>query len=308
MIEEFKKANASKLWLSMFILFLVIIDISCVGAKSLKKGDEYRIAPETGNGIIKVVSSDEVEIVRGNTIFLGKYTIDGERVKVVANQSANLVEYYKITPDGLVEEKDGTIYYSKAVFDALEEKKKRVEDEKSAAEFAEFLAKGGDVNAKDNWGRPTIVAAAGHGKTELVKVLLSNSVAVNAKDKDGTTAVMYAADMGNTEIVKMLIDKKADVNAKDDNGNAALIFAVGHNYSEIVRMLLENGANANEKNGYGVSVLAQAVLNMNIEIVKMILEKGGDASIKDGSGKTVFDYTQDHKMLETLNKYAAQNK
>ena len=134
MFEEFKKTKASKLWFSMAVVFVVILNVSFVEAKSLKKGEEFK--EKSGHGAIRVVSSDEVEIERGSTIFLGKYTIDGERVRIVVNAGATMVQYYKITPDGLVEEKDGTIYYSKAYIAAEKEKMISAEVQKRKQEDA----------------------------------------------------------------------------------------------------------------------------------------------------------------------------
>ncbi|HHT9147264.1 MAG TPA: hypothetical protein ACFYD4_16550, partial [Candidatus Wunengus sp. YC61] len=109
MIEEFKKIKASKLWLSMVVVFAVILNVSYVEAKSLNKGEEFK---EKDGDVIRVVSSDEVEYTQGGKIFLGKYSIDGERVRIVV--MGTMVRYYKIIPDGLVDEKLRITYYSSA--------------------------------------------------------------------------------------------------------------------------------------------------------------------------------------------------
>lgn len=108
-----QKTKASKLWFAMMVAFIAILSASAVEAKSLKTGEEFK---EKNGGAIRIISSDEVEIERanGNGILLGKYTVDGERVRVVYGMfGASVVEYYKITPDGLVEEKGGKVFYSK---------------------------------------------------------------------------------------------------------------------------------------------------------------------------------------------------
>lgn len=270
MIEEFNKTRASKLWFSMVVVFVLLLNVSYVEAKSLKKGEEFK--GEHG-GAIRVVSSDEVEIEQGPDILLGKYTIDGERVRIVINALGTaMVRYYKIIPDGLKEEKGGTVYYSNA--GVVAKKERWILEQQRAAEE--------EANAD------TFYNAVSKGNVERVKMFLAKGADVNAKDADGNTvlgsAINYPAEFpNNIAIIKMLLAKGADVNAKTY-------------YSEAI--------------GYFSTILIDAVNSADnkTEIVKMLLEKGADVRIKNSQGKTAFDYAKNPKILEMLNKYAAQKK
>lgn len=44
--------------------------------------------------------------------------------------------------------------------------------------------------------------ACGHGRRDMVRLLLMNGCNVNAQDEEGSTALMCAAEHGHTEIVK----------------------------------------------------------------------------------------------------------
>lgn len=133
------KTKASKLWLSMVAVLMVILNVSFAEAKSLRKGEEYK---EKSGEAIRVVSSDEVEIEQGRDILLGKYTVDGERVRIVVNALGTaMVKYYKATPEGLVEEKTGKIYYSKTGVAAVEKQRKRAEEDQRKAALAERARK-----------------------------------------------------------------------------------------------------------------------------------------------------------------------
>jgi ankyrin repeat protein len=71
-----------------------------------------------------------------------------------------------------------------------------------------------------------IAADKDHPSIEVVKDLLAKGADVNAKENIvGLTALMDAALHGNAEVVRALLAKGADVNAKTKNGRTALSFA-----------------------------------------------------------------------------------
>lgn len=147
-MKLFCKLKASKLWFSMAVVLIAILNVSPVEARSLKKGDEFKGSSE-GILTIRVFSSDEVELdTEKKETLLGKYTIDGERVRIVIT-AFGMVLNYKITPEGLVEEKTGRVFYSK---DGLATKERMVKSEKNrkaaAVIAARFAFIGGEVTDK----------------------------------------------------------------------------------------------------------------------------------------------------------------
>jgi len=105
------------------------------------------------------------------------------------------------------------------------------------AQVESLLAKGADVNAKDEDGRMAFMFAAGEGHPSILEVLLAKGADVNAKDKNDRTALFFAASKGHPSIVKALLAKGADVNAKDKDGRTALHYATEGNHKEVIEIL-----------------------------------------------------------------------
>ena len=116
----------------------------------------------------------------------------------------------------------------------------------------QYLAAGGDVNAKGRTEWTPLQVAANKGHKEIVELLIANGADVNAKDKRGTTPLHEVAGRGhNKDVAELLIAKGADVNAKDDNGWTPLHHAVPDGHKEIAELLITKGGNVNAKGIYG---------------------------------------------------------
>jgi ankyrin repeat protein len=73
------------------------------------------------------------------------------------------------------------------------------------------LKAGADVNARNKYGLTALIAAAGHGTAENMKVLLDAGADASVKDKDGKTAWDLAQDnekLKGTDAYWMLNDAR----------------------------------------------------------------------------------------------------
>ena len=66
-----------------------------------------------------------------------------------------------------------------------------------------LIAKGADVNAKDNWNWTPLHSAV-YGHKDIVELLITEGANVNARDGASRTPLFYAKDEGNSEIVELL--------------------------------------------------------------------------------------------------------
>jgi len=89
--------------------------------------------------------------------------------------------------------------------------------------------------------KPLDQAAAG-GDIAQVKLHIARGADVNAKDEYGVTPLHWAATHGHRDVAELLIAKGADVNAKDARGRSPLWNARDRGFDEIVELLRKPGA------------------------------------------------------------------
>ena len=136
-----------------------------------------------------------------------------------------------------------------------------------------LLAKGTDVDERDNGETPLIVAA--HTRYEdIVQVLLDAGSNVNAENPHGGTALMAAASKGNPDIVQSLLAAGADVNRKDHQGYTALIWVAMIGHVSVAQILLAKGADPHVETERGQTPLSVATRKNDTEIIRLLLEAG----------------------------------
>ena len=106
------------------------------------------------------------------------------------------------------------------------------------------LSAGADVNVR-RWGRKTDRKLL----SEEDEVLLKGNI-FGGGIPSGYTALHYAASNGKTEILKLLLSNGADVNAKNRDGNITPLFLANlEGHTEIIELLKKNGGKTREELG-----------------------------------------------------------
>uniref|UniRef100_A0A4W5P9Y6 KN motif and ankyrin repeat domains 4 n=1 Tax=Hucho hucho TaxID=62062 RepID=A0A4W5P9Y6_9TELE len=106
-------------------------------------------------------------------------------------------------------------------------------------EVALQLLRQGDVNARASQaGQTALMLSVSHGRTAMVRLLLSCQADLNIQDKDGSTALMCACEHGHTEIARVLLESgHCDTSLTDKDGQRALSVAVVSSHAELVDLL-----------------------------------------------------------------------
>jgi len=127
--------------------------------------------------------------------------------------------------------------YSVLMFAALNRSETPQESVKNANIVRLLLARGADINARDETGFTALRFASAENNTEIVKVLLeANNPPADPNTQDDieeSTALHAASERGHVEIVRLLLTlNNIDVSIKDENGMTAKQLANmrGHDY------------------------------------------------------------------------------
>ena len=102
-----------------------------------------------------------------------------------------------------------------------------------------ILDKARDIEERSGDGRTPLWCAAGSpfDRTGNVRLLLAKGADVNARDNRGKSVLAIASHVGNTEAVRMLLAKGADISSKDQDGYTALDHAERFKQKDVVALL-----------------------------------------------------------------------
>jgi ankyrin repeat protein len=138
----------------------------------------------------------------------------------------------------------------------------------------DLIARGADVNARDQMGNPVLLTAVRPYASDMVRLLVENGADVNAAGTLEETPLLSAARKELPEIVRILLDAGADPNYARSDGGTALMEACIFGHREVVELLVDGGADISAKDQFGFTPLSIAKKNNHTGIVKYLKEKG----------------------------------
>jgi ankyrin repeat protein len=166
------------------------------------------------------------------------------------------------------------------------------------------LLRGADSNALDDAGEPAIVLAARSKCWNAVQALAElRGTRLDATNRDGSNTVMYAALHGETELVRSLVTRKAEVNK---SGWTPLHFAAANGHVEVIRFLLEHHAYIDAESPNGTTPMMMAARQAQPSSVRLLLEEGADPTPRNQSGLDAAAYAKIAGDLELSNWLARQ--
>lgn len=155
-----------------------------------------------------------------------------------------------------------------------------------------------------------LIAAAERGDAATVKQLIARGANVNAKDEKQDSAFLVASARGRTEVVRLTLAAGADLKSTNRFGGTGLIPACHYGHLETVKLLLATKIDVNHVNNLGWTALLEAVIlgdggPTHVEIVRLLLAHGADRSIADRDGVTPLQHARRRgyaRMVELLQR------
>jgi uncharacterized protein len=123
------------------------------------------------------------------------------------------------------------------VFDAATRELWRVAESGDTGALAGILARGVDVNARNEHGMTALMRAAHEGHEQMVRALLEHGADPNITRNDKFTALALAAFFGHTETVRILIENGAKTEIVTRSGTSPKMWATARTFTEAARCL-----------------------------------------------------------------------
>ncbi|XP_058455784.1 protein TANC2 isoform X2 [Malaya genurostris] len=158
-------------------------------------------------------------------------------------------------------------------------------------------------------GETALTTACANGHTETVTILLSRGATTDIKNRKDQSPLLISVKEGHWAIVERLLQNQTDTEQKDSNGKTALMVAAEEGHVGIIELLLNRGAVMGTQDKDGLTALSWACLRGKQQAAKCLLERNADKQHADGTGRTPLDlaaYQGSAALVQMLLDHGAQ--
>lgn len=144
------------------------------------------------------------------------------------------------------------------------------------AEGQNLLAKGADLNFRDQKGISVLHVATNFKNKDFVKFLLDNKVDINIVDVKGISPLSVAVHNKDLDLTQLLIDSGADVNYAPIPELSPIQTALMEDSIDIIRILIKAGVDVNEGYAHKNAFTCPLTLAKSDETRVFLLENGAN--------------------------------
>ncbi|XP_067653167.1 putative ankyrin repeat protein RF_0381 [Haliotis asinina] len=172
-----------------------------------------------------------------------------------------------------------------------------------------LVGQGASVSLQDNRGNNILHIACRGGHVEMVKYVLSQSMAdINSRGWKTFTPVMVAAGKGRKEVVEFLVSKGADINTSNRAGKNILHLACRAENVELVKYILsKNMADINSRDKKQMTPILIAAMEGHEEVVQLLVNEGAKVSLRDKKANNILHLACRGGHVEVVKYILSQN-
>ena len=175
-----------------------------------------------------------------------------------------------------------------------------------AAQVARLVAQGGDVNARDAYGRTPLHVAAYARRQDAMRELVKAGANPNALESDRYDIITIAAVADDPATLRTALElggNPGNVTSRYDG--TALIAAAHLGHDEVVRILIKAGAPLDHVNNLHWTALIESIVlgqggPRHVATLKALVEAGASTKLTDRGGNTPLALAKGRNYIEMV--------
>ncbi len=164
---------------------------------------------------------------------------------------------------------------------------RRAAEQGNGAGVQRALARGANINGRDQSGDTPLHGAVLYGRTTVAEFLIACGADVNAANYSGETPLDNATRCGHVDVARMLLERGAGDDGTPDGRRKVLTSLLLRSHGgEIAELLVAYGADVKARGPQGATVLHYAAAYGSSELVGLLLRHGAEVNARDDAGQT----------------------
>ena len=165
-----------------------------------------------------------------------------------------------------------------------------------------LLDAGANINEDERVGFLPLFLATMENQKDCVELLLSNGASTHTR-KQGYLPLHIAAQLGHCSIIELLLSKGASVNVRAADSCMSLHLATQEGHKEVVKLLIKKGADLDATIGHKkITAYCLAIQKRHEEVAEILREAGASIHLKEGDGYSALHFAAQKGLKGTVER------